>query len=604
MTQSPTLDIPETATDADLEKVRLIFRNAGIAQAIATINAAVLVFVLGGTRPPLWAVCWCLVAVALAAGRYALARRFFAAEADVSAAPAWRRRAIASALAAAILWGGGGAAMMVADPNATRLFVALVMAGMVAGAVPLLSSVPLAFRAYAIPVMSALILTAVIDSHGARDWMLALVGSLYLVALLQSSRYFHESLDSSLRMTARTQRMATQLEEALHSAQAASEAKSRFLATMSHEIRTPLNGVLGMAQLLLMPNLDEGDRYEHARTILNSGQTLLTLLNDILDLSKIEAGRIELESLVFDPEQTLREVAALFAERAEAKGLKLEVAWTGAPMRRYRADPIRLRQMLSNLVNNAIKFTARGAIRIEGHEAEREAGEAFLEFAVTDTGIGIPADKQAILFMPFSQVDASTTREYGGTGLGLSIVRNLATLMGGDVGLESEPGKGTRVGFRIRASLVKDTDESRQPGRDAATAAPEATALPGDPYVLVVEDNATNRRVIEVLLKRQGVRFESVENGEEAVARITAGAVPDLVLMDVQMPVMDGLEAARRIRRWEQQAGRPRLPIVALTAGAFEEDRKHCQAAGMDDFLTKPLDLEKLKAALERWLLG
>jgi PAS domain S-box-containing protein len=385
-------------------------------------------------------------------------------------------------------------------------------------------------------------------------------------------------------------------------AEAANVAKSRFLATMSHEIRTPMNGILGMAQLLLLPGIDETERRDYARIVFNSGQTLLTLLNDILDFSKIEAGKVELESLPLDPAQLIAEIATLFAEQAAAKGLRLEAAWVGAAGERYQGDPVRVRQMLTNLVSNAIKFTAQGFVRIEGREVGApDEPAALLEFAVADSGIGIPAAKQAQLFKPFTQADASTTREFGGTGLGLSIVRNLAVLMGGDTGLESAAGQGARVWFRIRAERVAAGDERRHDGRPVAAEA-DVAPLPVAHYVLVVEDNTTNRIVIESMLKRLGIRFESVGNGHEACERVAAGVLPDLVLMDCQMPVMDGFEATRRIRAWERQGDRPHLPVIALTAGAFAEDREQCRASGMDDFLTKPLNIEDLRAVLNKWL--
>jgi signal transduction histidine kinase/CheY-like chemotaxis protein len=395
-------------------------------------------------------------------------------------------------------------------------------------------------------------------------------------------------------------------EASLHYARSAAEsanhAKSEFLATMSHELRTPMNGVLGMAQMLLMPTVSEQERHEYANTIINSGKTLLAVLNDILDFSKIEAGHCDLLMTPVEPQQIIQETTALFYELAQAKRLKLDALWHGTDGQCYAADPIRLRQMIANLLSNAIKFTADGYVRLEARELERRGNQAVLEFAVSDSGIGIPLDKQALLFNRFSQADSSTTRQYGGTGLGLSIVRSLAELMGGEVGVESDAGKGARFWFQIRAERLADIAEKPALAHEGTRLrmAETAEALVG--FVLVVEDTLLNRKVIGAFLKRLGIRAEMVENGQQAVDAIMAGLRPDLILMDVQMPVMDGVQATQQIRLWEKDADLPPLPIIALTAGAFAEDRERCLAAGMDDFLTKPINLDALKSTLARWL--
>lgn len=393
------------------------------------------------------------------------------------------------------------------------------------------------------------------------------------------------------------------LNDARKAAEAANHAKSDFLSMMGHELRTPLNGMLGMAQLQLMPNLTERERQDYARIILTSGQSLLTLLNDILDLSKIESGKLRIESAEFDPDDLIRETLALFSGSATQKHLLLEGQWRSAFGQRYRSDPHRLRQMLSNLIGNAIKFTAHGKILIEGVEVARDADSAVLEFSVSDTGIGIPAEKHDLLFRPFSQADSSSTRKYGGSGLGLSIVRSLAERMGGDAGVDSVAGSGSRFWFRIRAGIGSAGDNAD----GVATPAPgEARAVPvragSQARVLVVEDNMINQRVVDALLRKLGLSAALVQDGQQAVDTITRGDTADIVLMDVNMPVMDGCTATQRIRRWEIDNSLPRRPIIALTANAFAEDRERCLRAGMDDYLAKPVTFAALQTVLGKWL--
>jgi len=392
------------------------------------------------------------------------------------------------------------------------------------------------------------------------------------------------------------------LVQAKQIAESANLAKSHFLATMSHELRTPMNGILGMAQLLMAPNVAEAERLDFATTVYDSGQVLLALLNDILDLSRIEAGRVELHDAPVMPVRLIEDIARLFAASAKSKNLQLETVGALSPAQAYQADSVRLRQMLSNLVNNAVKFTETGFVRIGAHEVARDAQGAILEFSVTDSGIGIAQEKQALLFQPFSQVDSSNTRKYGGSGLGLSIVSNLAKLMGGSVGVETTPGKGSRFWFRIHAGL-HDAIPLAQQGSGASAAGVKEKAERALPScrIHLVDDNLMNRKVVEAMLKKRGMQVESFENGEQALHAITGGNIPDMVLMDCQMPVMDGYAATRNLREWERTCGHPRLPIIALTAGAFDEDRERCLAAGMDDYLTKPVNLDDLLAAVERW---
>ncbi len=393
-----------------------------------------------------------------------------------------------------------------------------------------------------------------------------------------------------------------ELSQAVTAAKAANEAKSRFLATMSHELRTPMNGVLGMAQLLLAEPGDKAQTRDYAKTILHSGQTLLTLLNDILDLSKIESGTQTLELGEVDPQQLLHNTEALFVNNARAKGLALRVRWLGSQERRYRGDANRLQQMLSNLVNNAIKFTAKGEVAIEASELGSDGASAWVEFAVRDSGMGIPAHKQALLFRPFSQIDDSTTRQFGGTGLGLSIVKNLAQLMGGEVGVQSQEGQGSCFWFRVHLGVLCAVPGLVVRGLDPVDTMPmpPSGALSG--RVLVVEDNHINQQVIAAMLKKLGCQVAIADNGQSAVEQVMAEADQfSAVLMDVQMPVLDGYGATARIRAWEVEQGRQPLPIIAVTADAFAEDQARCREAGMNDFLSKPIKATALADTLRRW---
>ncbi|MEL7486187.1 MAG: ATP-binding protein [Pseudomonadota bacterium] len=473
------------------------------------------------------------------------------------------------------------------DPSATFGAAALI-AGSLFHVTYHHASHPVIFATAAGPLAAAFAAAAISLSIANGSVLPVAVAGVFLSALLLAYRGASKTLEKL------HDAMATAMHER-EAANRANAAKSAFLANMSHELRTPLNGVLGMAQAIYVDDPSEKTRHR-VSTIMQSGETLLSLLNEILDHSKIESEGVSLTCEPVDLRTLIEECVELFKPQAREKNILLDADYSMLLDTQIVADPVRIKQCVSNLISNAIKFTDRGAVSLKATSCAETPAASAIDYTITvaDTGIGMTEAQIARIFNMFEQADNSITRQYGGTGLGLTIVRRVARAMGGDISVSSTPGSGSTFSLMFRAERAAAPAEPQ-------TVAPTSFNLSAMPQLraLIVEDNAVNRAVVKAFLSQIGAETREAENGAEALEQLKAHDF-DVVLMDVQMPVLDGIAAAKRIRLSSEPWAN--IPLIALTAAAAVEDRRECMAAGMDEFLAKPVKAAAMFEAIERAL--
>jgi len=592
-TGSPGLEGPY-APRIQRQLVRLVLDSGGTSTAGVFVLAVALGVLLRDVITTSVLAIWLAANTLIAGGRVLAVQAYRKARErdDVAALPpvkAYRAGVILTGLT----WGIGAWFLFPGNSPLHQVIFMIIFAGLAAGAVPILAPLLRVYVAYTASFLTPV--AALLFLRGGEIYIvLGVILIFFFIVLINSATRMQEVLVEALENQFRNEAMIDSLQAAREAAEAASRTKNEFLANMSHEIRTPMNGVLGSLQLLKEVRMDPMQQ-DLVATAYGSASSLLHLLDDILDFSKIEAGRLDLQQIPFRMAEVISSLEQAPIVRPNKPGLTFETMVDPRLKATLMGDPSRIRQILSNLLSNAVKFTERGRITLYATVEDEIEGGFLVRLQVTDTGIGIAAADQPKLFQSFSQADTSLTRKYGGTGLGLAIVLQLVRLMGGACGLESTLGEGTHIWCDIPFLFSSGSGETAE----EAPGSPVLRILTG--HVLLVEDNRVNQKIAVSMLKSLGLSVTVGNNGLEALNLLAQQRFAG-VLMDCQMPLLDGYAATSTWREQEALEHRPRTPVIAMTAHAMKGDREKCLAAGMDDYLAKPVTKEALAAMLHTWL--